>query len=178
MQHIILSAPTEQQLIDALPEYRATDEDGNVHWTNIIGPCTRWISKPTYDEDGNQVTPGETEQAFTLIIYAEQAPEAARQFVTTNIASLEPLPAGGLQTPQVPQRVTALQGMLSVKAAGLVEAFITWKAALDPINDFEVIAFLEKAEYWDYNNPILDTALAALGAIEQKDALFINAATL
>ena len=80
-------------------------------------------------------------------------------------------------TNNVPQRITALQGMLAIKAAGLVEAFITWKAGLDPIKDFEVIAFLDKAEYWDYNNPIIDTALAALGAAEQKDALFISAAS-
>jgi len=177
MQHIILSAPTEQQLIDALPEYRTTDEDGNAHWANIIGPCTRWISKPTYDEDGAELTPGETEDAFTVIIYAEQAPEAARQFVTTDTTGLEPLPAGGLQTPPVPQEVTALQGMLALDQAGLASAYETWANA--PERTFAEKAFRDKAQTWARDNTVLQSAATDLGiSDEQMDALFKRADTL
>lgn len=78
----------------------------------------------------------------------------------------------------VPTSVSALQGMLAISRSGLVPAFMAWKATLDPVADFEVIAFLDKAETWEYDNPILDGALTALKVIDQKPALFILAGTL
>jgi hypothetical protein len=79
---------------------------------------------------------------------------------------------------RIPKTVTALQGMRAIKAAGLIEGFITWKNSLDPIEDFETLAFLEKAQTWVYDDPILNNALISLNLIEQKDNLFKLANTL
>lgn len=76
------------------------------------------------------------------------------------------------------QSVSALQGMRAIAAAGLAQAFLTWKASLDPLRDFEAIAFLDKAQSWRADNPILNTALETLGVADQKDALFELAASL
>jgi hypothetical protein len=79
---------------------------------------------------------------------------------------------------QPPTSVSALQGMRAVKAAGLVGAFLAWKAALDPVADFEALAFLDKAQTWEYDDPILNAALVAVGATDRKADLFRLAATL
>ena len=47
---------------------------------------------------------------------------------------------------RIPKVVSTLQGMLAIKEAGLVPAFLAWKATLDPVIDFETLAFLEKAQ--------------------------------
>ena len=80
--------------------------------------------------------------------------------------------------PTVPRAVTALQGMLAIDAAGLTSAFLAWKGSLDPVEDFAAIAFLEKAQRWDYDDPILNAALHTLGVDGRKDALFTLASTL
>lgn len=86
--------------------------------------------------------------------------------------------AGMISPPDVPT-VTALQGMLAVQAAGLVAGFNAWKASLDPIEDFAVIAFFEKAQTWRRDNPYLVQGATALGLTERQiDELFILAATL
>jgi len=75
--------------------------------------------------------------------------------------------------------VTALQGMLAINASGMGGAFVSWRNTLDPVDAFEVIAFLDKAEHWQRNNPILLAATVALGLSEaQVDDLFVLAATL
>lgn len=79
---------------------------------------------------------------------------------------------------RIPKVVSALQGMLAIKEAGLVPAFLAWKATLDPVIDFETLAFLEKAQTWVYDDLILNEALVALGIESQKDALFTLANTL
>lgn len=79
---------------------------------------------------------------------------------------------------RIPKVVSALQGMLAIKEAGLVPAFLAWKATLDPVIDFETLAFLEKAQTWVYDELILNEALVALGIESQKDALFTLANTL
>lgn len=79
---------------------------------------------------------------------------------------------------RVPRSITPLQGMRAIKVAGLISGFYAWKNALDPVDDFEAIAFLEKAQTWDYDDPTLNAALEALGVMAQKDALFTLAATL
>jgi hypothetical protein len=86
--------------------------------------------------------------------------------------------SGMISPPDVPT-VTALQGMLSIKQAGLTAAFVTWKSGLDPVDDFETIAFFEKAQTWRRDNPYLIQGATALGLTEtQLDELFILAATL
>lgn len=74
--------------------------------------------------------------------------------------------------------VTALQGLRAIQAAGLVTAFLAWKTSLDPVTDFEALAFLEKAQTWRSDDPILNAAMTALGIADQKDALFALAAAL
>jgi len=75
--------------------------------------------------------------------------------------------------------VTALQGMQALRVAGKAEAFVTWRNTLDPVDDFEIITFLDKAGRWERNNPILQTAATALGFTNaQVDNLFVLAATL
>ena len=79
---------------------------------------------------------------------------------------------------RIPKSISALQGMRAIKAAGLVPAFLAWKATLDPVEDFETLAFLDKAQTWVWDDPTLNTALAQLGMQEQKAALFTLAGTL
>lgn len=79
---------------------------------------------------------------------------------------------------RVPRAVTALQGLRAIHAAGLAPAFLEWKAGLDPIADFEALAFVDKAQTWVYDDPTLVAALAALGLTAQRDTLFTLAATL
>ena len=74
--------------------------------------------------------------------------------------------------------VTALQGMLAISAFGLIEQFNIWKASLDPVLDFEVIAYIDKAQHWEYDSPVLNAALLLLGIEEHKDTLFELASTL
>jgi len=75
--------------------------------------------------------------------------------------------------------VTALQGMQALRVAGKAEAFVTWRNTLDPVDDFEIVTFLDKAGRWERNNPILQTAATALGFTNaQVDNLFVLAATL
>ncbi len=78
----------------------------------------------------------------------------------------------------VPRSVSRLQGMLAIAEAGLAAQFLAWKAALDPVADFVALAFLESAQEWHYDDPLLNAALVTLGVAEQKDALFTLAATL
>ena len=86
--------------------------------------------------------------------------------------------AGMISPPDVPT-VSALQGMLAIQSAGLVAGFDAWKAGLDPIDDFAVVAFFEKAQTWRRDNPYLIQGAIALGLTdEQLDQLFILAATL
>ncbi len=79
---------------------------------------------------------------------------------------------------RVPKSISDLQGMLAIEAAGLVAGFLAWKATLDSVADFAALAFLEKAQTWEYDNPILDAALTQLSVSDQKAALFTLAATL
>jgi hypothetical protein len=79
---------------------------------------------------------------------------------------------------RIPKSVTALQGMRAIQAAGLVSAFLAWKITLDPVTDFETLAFLEKAQTWVYDDPILNEALEQLNITEQKNALFTLASIL
>jgi hypothetical protein len=78
----------------------------------------------------------------------------------------------------LPESVTALQGMMAIQQAGLVQAFLAWKATLNPAQDFEAIAYFEKATHWRYDSHIINEALRVLGVVEQKDALFRLAASI
>jgi len=120
------------------------------------------VPEPSYDSDAESL---------------EEAPPALVEGVWTQQWTVRTLTAEELQA-RIPQAVTALQGMLAIQAAGLTTDFLAWKNALDPVADFAVLAFLERAQTWRYDDPILSAALVALGIESQKNALFTLAATL
>jgi len=78
----------------------------------------------------------------------------------------------------IPRSVTALQGMRALHHAGLAQAFLTLKSTMDPLKDFEALAFLDKAQTWEWDNEVLNNAINNLGLSEQKAELFILASTL
>lgn len=118
--------------------------------------------KPTYNENTQKII--------------ESAPELidgqwTQQWLVVDLTEQE-------LEDRVPKVITALQGMLAIKEAGLVSGFLYWKSTLDPVDDFETISFLEKAQTWTYDDPILNSALVILGIEDQKAALFTLASTL
>lgn len=178
MQDFALTFTDEAQAIAALPEYRGAEDEVTSSWTgSIIPDAFRWITRPVYDEDGGFITPPETVPGWHCVIRADAIPEAAQPFIVEP-GDIEPVFAGGWKHPVVPQSVKALQGMRAIKHAGLAQKFVDWKATLDPIVDFEVIAFLEKAENWNHDDPIVDEALTSFGELGRKDELFVLASTL
>ena len=84
-----------------------------------------------------------------------------------------------IEAAPVPEEVTALQGMRAINAGGLVAGFLAWKATLNPVDEFETLAFFEKSQTWRRDNPYLIQGATALGLTdEQLDQLFYLAATL
>lgn len=78
---------------------------------------------------------------------------------------------------QIPQSVSALQGLLAVDQAGMAAAYTAW--ASDSSRTFAERAFIDKAQTWKRDDPTLMAAAAAFGLTElQIDALFTLAATL
>lgn len=74
----------------------------------------------------------------------------------------------------VPERVTALQGMLALEQFGLEAAFEAW--AGDPARTFKERAFLDKAEHWRRNSETIETARVDMGLTSQQvDEMFIAA---
>jgi len=80
-------------------------------------------------------------------------------------------------TPDVPQSITALQGMLAINSAGLASAYEAW--ANDPSRTFAEKAFINKAQTWRRDDPTLLSAATAFSLTDtQLDDLFILGATL
>jgi hypothetical protein len=175
MRDFMLTFPDEAIAIVALPEYRADDA-----WAGTIIPnCTRWVERPIYEPESEQMIPGESVPGWHCIIRAESLPEAAQAYLVTEDTDIEPIPAGGLLVPPVPEEVSALQGLLAIQMAGLVSGFMSWKASLDPVTDFAVLSFFDKAPTWRRDNPYLIQGATALGLTsEQIDQLFQLAGTL
>lgn len=79
--------------------------------------------------------------------------------------------------PVVPQSIEPLQGLLALDAAGLADDYEAW--ATDPARTFAEKAFIQRAQVWRRDDPLLCAAIAALGMTPaQGDDLFIWAATL
>jgi hypothetical protein len=75
--------------------------------------------------------------------------------------------------------ITALQGMMAINQLGMTGAFLSWKAGLDPMADFETLAFIEKALHWSPEHPAILAAAVAFGmTLEQKAGFFALAKTL
>lgn len=97
-------------------------------------------------------------------VTVEGAPEEYEPGKWRQTWDIQPMP--------IPESVNSLQGMIAIKRAGLVSGFLAWKNSLDPVEDFEAIAYFDKAGTWLYDSPVIDAALDALGIPEQKDTLF------
>ncbi|MBC7861135.1 MAG: hypothetical protein H7Z39_20625 [Burkholderiaceae bacterium] len=77
----------------------------------------------------------------------------------------------------VSHSIEPLQGLLALDAAGLAGAYEQW--ASDPARTFAEKAFIERAQVWRRDDPLLQAAMASLGMTPaQGDDLFSWAATL
>lgn len=77
----------------------------------------------------------------------------------------------------VPQSVSPLQAYLALDQAGVASAFEAW--ASNPARSFAEKAFINRAQEWRRDDPVLSAGAAALGLTdEQLDGLFVLAATL
>jgi hypothetical protein len=77
----------------------------------------------------------------------------------------------------VPQEVSPLQAMLALDKAGMSAAYEAW--ATDPARTFAERAFINRAQVWRRDDPLMQAAATALGiSPEQLDQLFALAATL
>jgi hypothetical protein len=74
-------------------------------------------------------------------------------------------------------RVTALQGLLALDAAGLAAAYDAWATA--PDRTFAERAFIQRAGHWARDDATLLSAATTLGlSAADVDELFTLAATL
>lgn len=86
-------------------------------------------------------------------------------------------PAEPVVPTAVPQSVEPLQGLLALDAAGLADDYEAWAA--DPARTFAERAFIQRAQVWRRNDPLLCAAIESLGMTPaQGNELFILAATL
>jgi len=77
----------------------------------------------------------------------------------------------------VPQEVSPLQAMLALDQAGMSAAYEAWSTA--PARTFAERAFINRAQVWRRDDPLMQAAATALGiSPEQLDQLFALAATL
>ena len=175
MRDFILTFNSEIEAITALPEYRTTTEDGE-HWTgNIIPNCTRWIARPQYDVDGELVTPPEPVPGWHCIIRAESLPEAARPFIVTEPTDIEPIPAGGLLKPVVPQTVSRFQARSALHIHGVLTDVEAMIQSADPIAQ---MAWAD-AQQFERPSPTIASIADALGWTDEfVDRLFITAGSI
>ena len=116
-----------------------------------------------------QVTPATPRRVFaggTTVFYT----------FTDEAEFLALLAAADLNPPTpVPQQVTALQGLLAIDAAGLAAAYEAW--ATSPDRTFAQKAFIQRAQVWRRDDPVLQAAATAFGLTDENmDQLFAFAA--
>jgi hypothetical protein len=105
-----------------------------------------------------------------LKLYVD-APDSIRVYFPGEIP--EPL----VDENPVPQSVSPLQAYLALDQAGVASAFEAW--ASNPARSFAEKAFINRAQEWRRDDPVLSAGAAALGLTdEQLDGLFVLAATL
>jgi hypothetical protein len=181
MRDYCLTAPAETDLIAALPACRVTTDEGGEQWMGgVIAGCTRWMIRPQYDAEGNLTNTPETVSGYHLILRAETLPEAAQGYIVADPGDIEPLPFGGLLTPEIPAVVSMRQARLALLQSGLlpnVEAAIagiadaTERSAVSI--EWEYSATVERSHAW------VQTLGAQLGLFETDlDNLFTLAITL
>ena len=89
------------------------------------------------------------------------------------VADLE---ASRIPADTIPQRVTALQGLLAIDEAGMATQYQAWAAS--PSREFAELAYIDKALHWNRTDPVLIAGATALGLTsDELDALFVSAAT-
>lgn len=172
MRDFILSFPDEAKAIAALPDFRTQSEDGE-QWTGPIIPnATRWITRPQYDEDGGIITPPETVPGWHCIVRADSIPEAAQPFVVADPGDIEPVPAGGLLKPEVPQVVSRFQARAALHIHGVLADVEAMIQAADPLAQMA----WAYAQEFRRDSPTIAAIVAALGwEASFVDTLFITA---
>jgi hypothetical protein len=95
------------------------------------------------------------------------------QMTEQEVAEFE---ASRIPVDTIPQRVTALQGLLAIDEAGMATQYQAW--ATSPSREFAERAYIDKALHWDRTDPVLIAGATALGLTsDELDALFVSAAT-
>ena len=155
MKHIINS----REDLDALPE------DQRAKWMDRLA---RSIWKLDRDDENERWILVENTSTISRFGFAvDDFPAAPKPEIPPYVpAPPEPAP-----------RVTALQGMLALDAAGLSGQYEAWST--DPARTFAEKAFIQRAQFWQRDDQTLVAAAAALGLDDaQIDALFETAGQL
>lgn len=74
----------------------------------------------------------------------------------------------------IPESVTPLQGLLILDQLGLSDQYTQWSN--DPARTFIEKAFIEKAQSWRFDNPVLDSAIKVFGLTEEDKINFFKLA--
>lgn len=72
--------------------------------------------------------------------------------------------------------VTPLQGMRAINQFGMAAAFQAWISSLDPVTDFETLAYFQKASRWERDNEFLIAGATALGLTSAQIAQMFDVA--
>ena len=114
--------------------------------------------------------------------YAEAVATGATDIIKESETLYRCYFAGEIERPvppenPVPPEVTPLQALLAIDQAGMSAAFDAW--ATDPARTFAEKAFIQRAQIWRRDDPLMIGGATALGMTSaQLDELFILAATL
>ena len=172
MRDFILTFNSEIEAIELLPEFRIELEAGEQWIGPIIPNCTRWVTRPQYDADGEIISPPETVPGWHCIVRAESLPESVRPFIIADPGDIEPIPAGGLLKPVVPQVVSRFQARAALNLHGVLADVEAMIPASDPIAQF---AWAD-AQQFERQSPTIAAIAQALGwTHEFVDELFITA---
>lgn len=153
-------------------------------WKSIQVRVASWVE----DDEGNEiggkqyhrhvVQPGDSLVDETAEVQAIAATLHTDELIAAYQASLagdEDVDAPAVDL--VPEQITALQGMMAIDQSGLSDAFDAW--ANDPARTFSEKAYIQKADVWKRNDPVLAAGAEALGLTdEQVDDMFKLAKTL
>ena len=145
--------------LDALPEDQRAD------WMDRLARSIWRLERD--DENERWVLVEDTSTIARFGFAADDFPAAPKP----EIPDYVPTP------PEPAPRVTALQGMLAIDAAGLSDQYEEW--ANSPTRTFAEKAFIQRAQHWQRDDQTLIAAATALGLGDaQIDALFETAAQL
>lgn len=162
------------------------------HGSHPARPAAASLQELEYTESGRvleNLVPldvdavGEYAQAFSLGVIAERdtlhtqvsSLSTEKATLQARVAELEAQIASGVDGNGVPNAITPLQGRLSLKRAGLLEAV---ESAIVTANG-ETQIWWEYATIWHRNHSLLNALAASLGLTsEQVDELFVVAGAI